>query len=275
MPSTGYPSQAFYNAAQMSLVSYACLHQSSWLLNTDGSYSTIWNTMSDISRSEPNIASRVATKWDVYYTGIPKYDHYITQMDLWKLNNRSSVITPSSDWKNGVGTTAALGAVVVFGQDIGYLSPETFDPRGVMSGCNLGYWPTGPPCPGGQTGTDLNVYQRMKSFPLVPAPELSFKGTTGGGCYTGKAAIGLWVNGAEIYSWSDGYTYENENVWHRVGPKVCMCLRAVERGKGGAIVLSLSSLTPHLTLYLFPKLLYHLFFAQDEIYDMDICFGHG
>jgi len=229
LPTTPFPTQSWYQVQPLSSSTcYACLHRTSWLLN-EGHVSTHWPTLTDILSSRPDAYDGTATKWVVSYTGIIKYDHTMSASDVVWLNAMAS---GTYEWKNNIGTTAVAGQVVSFGDDIGYNSPETFDPRGLMSGCGMGYWPQGPPCPGGQTSTSLNVYQRSLSFPLVPAPEANRGGSTGDGCYLGTGAVGLWVNGAEIYGWSDGFTYNNLAVWQRVGP-------------------------------------------VDEIYDMDICFGHA
>ena len=229
VPTTPFPTQSWYKVQPLSSSTcYACLHRTSWLLNA-GHVSTHWNTLTDILSSRPDAYDGTATKWVVSYTGIIKYDHTMSATDVIWLKNMAS---GSYEWKDNIGPSVVAGDVVSFGDDVGYYSPETFDPRGLMSGCSLGYWPQGPPCPGGQTSSNLNVYQRSLSFPLVPAPEANRGGGTGDGCYLGTGAVGLWVNGAEIYGWSDGYTYNNLAVWHRVGP-------------------------------------------VDEIFDMDICFGHA
>lgn len=124
-------------------------------------------------------------------SGIPNYRVTITQAIVDILNSRPKA---STDFTSGQ-TTAKVGDVVEFGQDIGYKSSAT--------NCNTtggyGYWPPGPECPQDTAKTDY--------FPLQPTANT-------GTCYTGMGPIGLMVNGASIYNWNDGQTYNNEGVWH-------------------------------------------------------------
>lgn len=134
---------------------------------------------SDVSYTNP--------AWNIEYSGIPKYDHVVTQDEVDALNNRPLA---SSDFTTG-STTISAGETIPFGTDIGYDS----------TGCDMGYWPPGPACPEGE--------DRTSSFLLEPSPE-----TVSGGCYAELGKLGTLFNGAAMYGWSDGTSYNSESVWH-------------------------------------------------------------
>ena len=129
----------------------------------------------------------------VQATGIPNYAHTMTQEGIDTLNNRPNAAT---DFDNGE-TSAGVGQVVEFGEDIGY------QPGPV--GCALGYWPRGPECP-------ANV-QHAISFPVNPTP------ASDGECSTGLGTIGLALNGVSIFGWTDGTSYNNQGVWEFLAVK--------------------------------------------------------
>lgn len=124
-------------------------------------------------------------------TGIPDYSVMMTQDDIDTLNGRPKAAT---DFDTGV-TTASPGDIIAFGQDIGY--------HITGPGCALGYWPPGPSCPTNQS--------RQDKLPVVPQPGSS-------DCSTSLGAIGIMLNGAAIYNWDDGDSYNKQDVWHNLAP---------------------------------------------------------
>jgi hypothetical protein len=123
-------------------------------------------------------------------SGIPNYKTTITHSHVDALNGRQKAAT---EFATGV-TSATVGAVVGFGENIGY------DPaQGCTAGTEgYGYWPPGPACPTDQ--------QKEQCFSLEPEPAA----TT---CETGLSSIGTWVNGVAIFNWTDGSSYNREGVW--------------------------------------------------------------
>lgn len=91
----------------------------------------------------------MSSGWKIEFTGIPDYDHTMTQDDIDTLNNRPNADT---DFISG-STTASVGDVVTFAEDIGYSTDA----------CEYGYWPPGPVCP--------EAYDGSWIFSLAPAPE--------------------------------------------------------------------------------------------------------
>jgi hypothetical protein len=132
---------------------------------------------------------------EVSASGIPNYQVTLTQDDIDALNSRPQA---SSDFKNSNGvTTATAGQTIDFGEDIG------FEIRG--QGCDLGYWPSGPACPSDQA--------KVKSLPIKP--EVASEECTSGGL----GMIGYMLNGTAVYSWSDGASFNGEQVWSNNAPK--------------------------------------------------------
>ena len=132
---------------------------------------------------------------EVSASGIPNYQVTLTQDDIDALNSRPQA---SSDFKNSNGvTTATAGQTIGFGEDIG------FEIRG--QGCDLGYWPSGPSCPSDQS--------KVKSLPIKP--EVASEECTSGGL----GMIGYMLNGTAVYSWSDGASFNGEQVWSNNAPK--------------------------------------------------------
>jgi hypothetical protein len=132
---------------------------------------------------------------EVSASGIPNYQVTLTQDDIDALNSRPRA---SSDFRNSNGeTTAIAGQTIDFGEDIG------FEVRG--QGCDLGYWPSGPSCPSDQS--------KVKSLPIKP--EVASEECTSGGL----GMVGYMLNGTAVYSWSDGGSFNGEQVWSNNAPK--------------------------------------------------------
>lgn len=127
--------------------------------------------------------------------GIPEYDITITQDIVDGLNNRPKA---SSDFADGA-TTAAVGDVVEFGADIGYISTgDNCDTTG-----GFGYWPKGPACP---QADPREIY-----FPQEPTE-------TTEECENGLGKVGLFVNGSSIYNWGDGMSFAADGSWQTLAP---------------------------------------------------------
>ena len=132
---------------------------------------------------------------EVSASGIPNYQMTMTQANIDSLNARPNA---SSDFSNSDGeTTATVGQVIDFGEDIGYVIGG--------QGCDLGYWPSGPACPTDQAN--------VKSLPISPV--VSTEVCSSGGL----GMIGYMLNGTAVYSWSDGASYNNQQTWSNNAPK--------------------------------------------------------
>jgi hypothetical protein len=92
-------------------------------------------------------------------------------------------------------TTAVAGTSYVFGADINYSQKS----------CTTGYWAPGPSCPASASLTS--------TFSLLPAKE-----STTEGCSTGTGAMVSLVNGAALWNWSDGTSYNNAKIWYNLAP---------------------------------------------------------
>lgn len=159
---------------------------SSWIINNEieSEYFDSLTSVQEVSSVTLSGNSYV----QVECTGIPQYDHEITQSDIdWLDYSRPKADT---DFINGK-TNVSLGEIVEFGQSIGYQISN--------HGCELGYWPPGPSCP---VSSD-----KIVNFPLNPVQSSN-------DCYTTLNKIGLWVNGVSVYDWWDGTSYEDEDTWH-------------------------------------------------------------
>jgi len=119
--------------------------------------------------------------------GVPSYEVVMTQERHDALTSRPKA---SSDFDGGK-PSVDVGATVSFGQDIGYTNQN----------CTLGFWPPGPECPG-DAGHDAY-------FPVEPEEATET-------CWTALNAIGLFVNGAAIFNWWDGQSYQNDGRWNVV-----------------------------------------------------------
>eukprot|EP01034_Spumella_vulgaris_P022776 gene22776-28938_t len=122
------------------------------------------------------------------WTGTFMDRHPFHRVEVAALNARPNA---ASDFDTGK-TTAVAGNLVTFGQDIGFSSTR----------CTDGYWPPGPICPTVLTGST--------KFSLQPAPE-----TYGTGCFV-NGEVGLTVNGATLFSWTDANSYNSAGVWHNL-----------------------------------------------------------
>ena len=162
-----------------------------WLINnsersvyiTDGGSGVLVNVQ-NVSAGDSSIT--------VSATGIPNYSVLMAQDNIDNLNSRPKT---SSDFTSGA-TTAKVGDTVLFGQSIGYNAS-----RG--PGCDLGYWPPGPACPSSQN--------KRNSLPLVPE-------ATSDNCSTSLDEVGIMLNGASIFNWSDGQSYNGARVWNNLAP---------------------------------------------------------
>ena len=133
---------------------------------------------------------------EIQTQGIPQFDVEITQDILDDLNDRPRL---TNDFSSGV-TTANLGSIVAFGQDIGYNSnTENCSTTG-----GFGYWPPGPVCPTNQSRTEY--------IPVTPVDSTE-------DCETAVNTIGLFVNGAAVFGWGDTFSYNNEGVFFNLAAK--------------------------------------------------------
>lgn len=169
---------------------------SAWIINTTERSRKIFESASSQGvlvnvQSVSTVTQDGKDYEQVKATGIPDYQVTVTQDILDTLNSRPKVSTDFVDGK----TTVAVGDVVEFGQDIGYKSSTT----NCQSTGGYGYWPPGPECPLDKA--------KQASFPVQPTVITDI-------CNTGLGAIGYMVNGASIYNWNDGRSYNNQNVWH-------------------------------------------------------------
>lgn len=127
-------------------------------------------------------------------SNVPGYTVEMTQELIDGLNTRPRA---STDFTAGA-TTARAGQIVVFGEDIGYVSSTV--------NCNdtgeYGYWPPGPNCPLDQ---DFEAY-----ITTDPKPNDE-------DCGTGLGRVGLYVDGANIFNWDDGTA--DADTWHNLAPE--------------------------------------------------------
>lgn len=107
---------------------YLTLHNSAWLLNKNGDYSSLFSSKTDIVNS-----SQSGYQWKTTSYVIPKYNYNFTASVIATLNSRPKA---SSDFSSGSKTTAVANKIYTFGTDIGY--------SGVS--CTKKYWPPGPSC---------------------------------------------------------------------------------------------------------------------------------
>ena len=158
---------------------------SAWLVNSGGQVSPVFHAPTNVQ----SVSSDGQTV-TVVSADIPSYQSAISADVLAALKSRPKAAT---DFRGGEPSVNA-GQTVEFGQDVGYSSTNCQGQPG------YGYWPPGPAC--------ATVQQHTYRFPLQPQPTAAAQATRGG-------EIGLWVNGASIFNWSDAMTYRNQGVWHR------------------------------------------------------------
>jgi hypothetical protein len=154
-----------------------------WLVNTTGRTNPHFAGPVDV-QSVQQISINGVPYVQVRTNSIADYYTTMTAQMIQELNSRPRAAT---DFRQGH-TTAQVGQVVRFGDDIGYNSPA----------CALGYWPPGPSCP--------SARNRTFNFPMQPVRATQAVSTTLG-------AIGLWVDGTGVYNWSDGQSYQQGRVW--------------------------------------------------------------
>jgi hypothetical protein len=175
-----------------------------WLINTEDKRSTYifdggegvpYNVQLVEQRQETIDGTEQAFTY-VEATGIPDYSITMTQEQIDALNSRPRADT---DFLFGY-TTANVGDVVEFGQDIGYnSSAENCNDTG-----GAGYWPPGPVCP---TNQSYKAY-----FTESPEPKSAEEE-----CNTALNTVGLMVNGTAIFGWGDGHSY-GQGVWYYLAP---------------------------------------------------------
>lgn len=175
-----------------------------WVLNTTSERSSnIFESSTSASGVLYDVQSVQAVTIDnvdyveIQASGIPKYDVEITQDILDELDARPR---QNNDFVSG-STTATLGSTVEFGEDIGYDSSN--------DNCNdtggFGYWPPGPGCPTDQARTEY--------LPADPEPSDQ-------ACSTYLNTSGLFVNGASIFGWGDGASYNDEEIFYNLAAKM-------------------------------------------------------
>tara|TARA_R110000744_G_scaffold30884_2_gene72973 strand:+ start:1656 stop:3242 length:1587 start_codon:yes stop_codon:yes gene_type:complete len=176
-------------------------NDSVWIINTSGEVSSrILDSTTGVGVLVNVQSVSDETIDDTDYTlvtsqGIPKYDVTMTQDIIDSINNRPKA---SSDLVTGQ-TTASVGDVVEFGEDVGYVSTG----QNCASNAGYGYWPPGPACP---TEDEREVY-----FPKNPQ-------ATTQECENGLGKVGLFVNGSSVYNWGDGMSYNSDGSWLNLAP---------------------------------------------------------
>jgi hypothetical protein len=158
-----------------------------WIVNAAGATSPVFHASVDVQSAE--LVSRAGDRFvEVKSTGIPGYATTITPDVLAGLAERAK-----TDFRSG-SPTVSVGQVVSFGEDVGYATNRCDGQPG------YGYWPAGPGC--------ATVQQHDMLFPLNPQIAASPR-------TTGMGEIGLWVNGAGIFNWSDAQSYRSQGVWQQ------------------------------------------------------------
>lgn len=94
-------------SAKQNGVDYACLHNSSWLLNKDRDFNKAFQSLTEILDSHPSSTSKL---WNISFPGIVTYDRMISSKDVMYLNGREQA---SWDFEKGKVSTTLLFAVVV------------------------------------------------------------------------------------------------------------------------------------------------------------------
>jgi hypothetical protein len=159
-----------------------------WILNTTGQTNPHFAGLVNVQSVQQTSVGGVPYV-QVHTNSLADYYTTMTSGMIQELNSRPRAAT---DFVQGH-TTATVGQVVRFGDNIGYNSPA----------CGLGYWPPGPGCP--------SARNRTFNFPMQPLPATAAVSTTLG-------AIGLWVDGTAVYNWSDAQSYNNGHVWYNAAP---------------------------------------------------------
>jgi hypothetical protein len=175
-----------------------------WLINSedkrsnyifDGGEGVLYDVQL-VEQRQANIAGTEQAFTYVEATGIPEYNITMTQEQIDALNSRPRANT---DFLLGY-STANVGDVIEFGQDIGYnSSTENCNDTG-----GAGYWPPGPVCP---TNQGYKAY-----FTEAPEPKSADEE-----CNTALNTVGLMVNGTAIFGWGDGHSY-GQGVWYYLAP---------------------------------------------------------
>lgn len=155
-----------------------------WVINTTGQTNPHWPGVPVNVQSVSQTSINGVPYAQVQTNRIADYRTTMTQQLIQELNGRPRA---STDFRLGH-TTATVGQVVEFGDDIGY----------TLQSCSLGYFPPGPGCPTAQS--------RTFAFPIQPIQASQ-------AISTGLGSMGRWVDGSGVFNWSDGHSYNNGNVW--------------------------------------------------------------
>lgn len=132
-------------------VDYSCLHNKSWLLNSDNNddYNSHFRTKTEVLDSGLDSYHT----WKIVSHQIPAYKISVTSSLVDKLNSRPLA---SDEFSKCSGRTIAKsGQEYKFGDSFGF-----------GSSCGLGFWPPG-------TAVCPSATSAAVSFPLEPAPEVS------------------------------------------------------------------------------------------------------
>ncbi len=171
----------------------------SWMINNSETSTTIVDNDGDPALVNVQIVTETTFNSQavvqVNATGVPNYNHELTQAEVDWLNNRPNT---GSDFRGTGGRTTAEAGPVAFGADINYDSNKS-----CVEGEGQGYWPPGPVCP-------LDVEHQVY-FPDNPTAASSE-------CVLSLDTVGLWVNGVSVYGYSDGMSYNMEDVWTNLAP---------------------------------------------------------
>lgn len=78
----------FKSMDSSSLIDYSCLHQNSWLLNEDHTYSSKFNAFTDVV-----VSGNLGGRWKIKSYGIPNYNISFTTKMIQSLNSRPNAAT--------------------------------------------------------------------------------------------------------------------------------------------------------------------------------------
>ena len=218
-------------------VDYSLLHASSIVKNCDSTTSDIFmDTLYDVNDAAfTESSSSYFSGPYVKYTAsaIPNYYHVVTTNDINYLSGR-----PNKNYEIKT-INIVTSDTVEFGSDVGFqcyagaadqcacVSRTTYTYCAnscsnsacsavkstgaalvICSDEGAGWWPPGPTCAADQSTTyDMSI-------PLKPRPNIET--TTSKRCYVSMGTQGWFVNGVAFFGWSDGLSYNNQNVFHNV-----------------------------------------------------------
>ncbi len=181
------------NGLQNSAVDTMLINVTSWITNSFTRSNFILDNGTGILTDVQSVTQTTLdnTKYmEIKTAGIANYKVTMTQDAIDALNSRPNAAT---DFPTG-STIAILSQIVEFGESVGFNTDS----------CSLGYWPPGFSCPTDQ--------QKVLLLPINP--KVSTKT-----CNNTRGIIGLTLNGASIYSWSNGTSYNAQGSWRNIAPK--------------------------------------------------------